>query len=223
MDVVLLEPVAKLGKTGEVVNVKNGYARNFLIPRGVALRANKENIAQFESQKKEIEAKNAAKEKEAKDLAKKLNGEKITIIRQASEDGRLFGSVTVREISEHINDDLKLEVESKSINLLNPIKTVGKNEVAINLYSGVDAKIIVNVARSEAEAESQLVAEMAADEAEKEAQREASVEGAIKAAEAAKLAAEQAEKEAAEAEKAPEAEAEAEVEAVPAEEEKPAE
>ncbi|PIR32208.1 MAG: 50S ribosomal protein L9 [Alphaproteobacteria bacterium CG11_big_fil_rev_8_21_14_0_20_44_7] len=206
MEVVLLEPVAKLGKIGEIVTVKNGYARNYLIPRGAALRANKENIAIFEEKKKEIEAKNDDKKKAAEALAKKLDGVTVTIIRQAAEDGRLYGSVTVREISEHIRGD-GFEVDSKSINLLNPIRSVGAYDVTVSLYAEVDAKIKVNVARSESEAENQLSEELDAEKAEREAQKQASVEGAIRAAEAAKKAAEQAEKEAAEASESEEAEA----------------
>ena len=195
MEVVLLEPVSKLGQTGEIVTVKNGFARNFLIPNGVALRATKENIAVFEDKKKEIEAKNADKKKAAEGTAKKVNGLTVTIIRQAAEDGRLYGSVTVREIAENIKEQ-GFEVESSSIDLLNPIKAVGKTDVRISLYADVAAEIVVNVARSEAEADAQLVAELEEDEAEKEAAKIASIEGAVKAAEAAKLAAEQAEAEA---------------------------
>lgn len=195
MEVVLLEPVSKLGQTGEIVTVKNGYARNFLIPNKVALRATKENIASFEEMKKEIEAKNADKKQAAEELAKKIDGLTATIIRQAAEDGRLYGSVTVREIAENIKEQ-GFDVESSAIDLLNPIKYVGKTEVRISLYADVTIQILVNVARSEAEADAQLVAELEEDQAAKDAAKIASIEGALKAAEAARIAKEQAEAEA---------------------------
>lgn len=197
MEVVLLEPISKLGKTGDIVNVKNGYARNFLIPRGAALRATNENIAIFESQKKDIEAKNADKQKIAEALAKKVNDLNVTIIRQAAEDGRLYGSVTVREIAEHIVEQ-GFAVESKQIDLLNPIKTVGASRVRLTLHAEVTVEITVNVARSEAEAESQLHAELAEDKEAKEAERQAAIDGALAAADAA-LKAQEAREAAAEA------------------------
>lgn len=212
MEVVLLEPIAKLGKTGDIVDVKNGFARNYLIPRGSALRASKENIAVFEEKKKEIEAKNAEKQKEAEALAKKVEGLTVKIIRQAAEDGRLYGSVTVREIAENIAEQ-GFEVESKQIDLLNPIKTVGKYDVAVSLHAEVTSSIIVNVARSESEAEKQLHAELAADAEAKEAERQAAIEGAIAAAEAAKAKQEAREAEAAASEEGEEAKAESTEEA----------
>lgn len=206
MQVVLLEPVKNLGQTGEVVEVKNGFARNYLIPRGVALRASKENLVQFEEQKKEIEKRNGEKSKAAEELAKKLDGLAVTIIRQAAEDGRLYGSVTVREIAQQIAESEKLDVESKAIDLLNPIKTVGKTEVNVSLYAGVEAKITVNVARSESEAEKQLLNELDEEAEAAELEKQKAIEGAIKAAEAAQRAQEQAEAEAANAESSEEAE-----------------
>lgn len=197
MEVVLLEPISKLGKTGDIVNVKNGYARNFLIPRGAALRATNENIAIFESKKKDIEAKNAAQQKEAEALAKKVNNLNVTIIRQAAEDGRLYGSVTVREIAENINEQ-GYKVESKQIDLLNPIKAVGATRVRLSLHADVSVEITVNVARSEAEAENQLHAELAEDKEAKEAARKAAIDGALAAADAA-LKAQEAREAAAEA------------------------
>lgn len=189
MQVVLLEPISKLGKAGDIVDVKNGFARNYLIPRGAALRASKDNIASFEARKKEIEAANEAKKKEAEALAKKVEGTKITIIRQAAADGRLFGSVTVREIADNLKEQ-GFEVESKAINLLNPIKAVGANDVRINLHADVQATIIVNVARSESEAEQQLVRELEEDILAREQARIEAIERTIKAAEEAAARAE---------------------------------
>jgi large subunit ribosomal protein L9 len=189
MQVVLLEPISKLGKAGDIVDVKNGFARNYLIPRGAALRASKDNIASFEERKKDIEAANNAKKNDAEALAKKIEGTKITIIRQAAADGRLFGSVTVREISENLKEQ-GFDIESKAIDLLNPIKAVGANDVRINLHAEVQATIIVNVARSESEAEQQLVRELEEDILAREQARIDSIERTIKAAEEAAARAE---------------------------------
>ena len=158
MEIILLEPVKNLGKSGDKVDVKNGYARNYLIPRGVALRANKENLAVYESRKAEIEKQNAEKQSAAEKLSKKLNGVEITIIRQAAEDGRLFGSVTVREIAEQIQAK-GFDIDSKSVDLLNPIRAVGVYKVRVSLYAEVHVEVSVNVARSETEAETQLEAD----------------------------------------------------------------
>jgi large subunit ribosomal protein L9 len=189
MQVVLLEPISKLGKAGDIVDVKNGFARNYLIPRGAALRASKDNVASFEARKKEIEAANEAKKKDASALAKKVEGTKITIIRQAAADGRLFGSVTVREISENLKE-LGFEVESKAINLLNPIRAVGANDVKVHLHAEVEATIIVNVARSESEAEQQLIKELEEDIIAREQARLDAIERTIKGAEEAAARAE---------------------------------
>ena len=184
MQVVLLEPIQKLGKAGEIVEVKNGFARNYLIPRGAALRASKDNIASFEARKKEIEAANAEKQTAAEALSKKVEGTNITIIRQAAADGRLFGSVTVREISENLKEQ-GFDIESKSIDLLNPIKAVGANDVRLNLHAEVEATIVVNVARSESEAEQQLVKELEEDIEAREQARIEAIERTIRGAEEA--------------------------------------
>lgn len=189
MQVVLLEPISKLGKAGDIVEVKNGFARNYLIPRGAALRASKDNIASFEARKKEIEAANEAKKQEASALAKKVEGTKITIIRQAAADGRLFGSVTVREVSENLKA-LDFAIESKAINLLNPIRAVGAYDVRINLHAEVEATIVVNVARTESEAEQQLIKELEEDIIAREQARIEAIERTIKGAEEAAARAE---------------------------------
>ena len=159
MEIILLEPVKKLGKSGDKVEVKNGFARNYLIPNGIALRASKENLAVYESRRAEIEKQNSEKQKSAGSLAKKLEGLEITIIRQAGEDGRLFGSVTVREIA----DQVKVkghELDSKAIDLLSPIRALGVYRVRVSLHAEVASEIKVNVARSDAEAVNQLSADI---------------------------------------------------------------
>lgn len=173
MEIILLEPIKNLGKTGDKVEVKNGFARNYLIPRGVALRANKANLEVFESRKSEIEKVNGEKKAIAETLAKKLKNLEVTVIRQAAEDGRLYGSVTVREIAEHIQEK-GFEVDSKSVELANIIKAVGIYNANVVLHAEVSVPVKVNVARSESEAESQTktdkaeaaaAAKAAADEA----------------------------------------------------------
>lgn len=168
MEVVLLEPVARLGKTGDKVTVKNGFARNFLIPRGIALRASKENLAYFEEKRAEIEKENASKQKAAEALSKKIEGLTVTIIRQAAEDGRLFGSVTVREVALAVNEKGH-KIESKEVDLLTPIKAVGHYKVRIKLHAEVSVEINVNVARSETEADNQAAAASASPAPEAQA------------------------------------------------------
>lgn len=167
MEVILLEPVKKLGNSGEKVTVKNGFARNYLIPRGVALRASKENLAVYESRKAEIEKANAGKKSAAEASAKKLDGAKITILRQAAEDGRLYGAVSVKEIADGLAAK-GFDVDSKVVELINQIKAVGIYKVRLALYVGVDVEVTVNVARTESEADNQTAAELkAAEEAQK--------------------------------------------------------
>lgn len=167
MEVILLEPIKKLGNTGDKVIVKNGFARNYLIPRGVALRADKENLAVYESRKAEIEKVNAGKKAAAEATAKKLVGAKVTVLRQAAEDGRLYGAVSVKEIADQL-EAKGFEVDSKVIELINPIKAVGIYKVRLSLYADVNADISVNVARTETEADNQTAAELkAAEEAQK--------------------------------------------------------
>ncbi|PVA08041.1 50S ribosomal protein L9 [Thalassorhabdomicrobium marinisediminis] len=167
MDVILLERVAKLGQMGEVVAVKPGYARNFLIPTGKALRANDANMAVFEAQKAQLEARNLETKKEAEDLAAKLDGESFIVIRSASDGGSLYGSVTTRDAAEAANEN-GFSIDRKQVVLLDPIKELGIHEVSIKLHPEVDAKIKLNVARSPEEAELQAagktIAELAAEE-----------------------------------------------------------
>ena len=154
MQVVLLERVAKLGQMGDVVNVKDGYARNFLLPRKKALRATAENLAHFETQKAQLEARNLELKKEAEQVAAKLDGESFVIIRQAGETGQLYGSVASRDIAAAISDG-GVSVERSQITMDKPIKTLGLHDEKVVLHPEVSVNVVVNVARSEEEAERQ--------------------------------------------------------------------
>src|SRR5581483_225799 len=144
--------VAKLGQMGDVVRVKDGFARNFLLPKGKALRATKDNRARFEGMKVELEARNLAAKGEADKVAKKLEGKALTVIRQASETGQLYGSVTSRDIATLLGED-GVAVARAQIALNAPIKTIGKHQVPISLHPEVEVAITVTVARSADEAE----------------------------------------------------------------------
>ncbi len=150
--VILLERVEKLGKIGEIVNVKPGFARNFLLPQKKALRASKANIAYFEAQKKSIEADSSKKQKEAEKLAKKIEGLKAPLIRQASESGQLFGSVNSRDIAAVISEVSKEAIEKNMVRLNDNIKTIGLIPVEITLHPEVKVEVIINIARSVEEA-----------------------------------------------------------------------
>jgi large subunit ribosomal protein L9 len=152
MDVILLERVAKLGQMGEVVRVKDGFARNFLLPRGKALRATKENRARFETMKVELEAKNLAAKGDAEKVAVKLNGQTFNVLRQASEAGQLFGSVSPRDLVGLLAGG-GFSVGRNQIALNTPIKTIGKHTVPIALHPEVDVSVSVIVARNADEAE----------------------------------------------------------------------
>ncbi len=167
MEIILLERVAKLGQMGEVVNVKEGYARNFLLPQGKALRVNASNMARFEAEKAQMEARNLESKKEAESLAEKLDGQKFVIIRSASDAGSLYGSVTTRDAADAATDN-GYSVDKKQIVLTGPIKELGLHDVLINLHPEVEATITLNVARSVEEAELQAsgksIQELAAEE-----------------------------------------------------------
>lgn len=154
MEVVLLERVEKLGQMGDVVNVKDGYARNFLLPQSKALRATKVNLEQFETQRAQLEARNLEMKKEAEAVAEKLDGQQFVIIRQASEAGSLYGSVAARDVSE-IATEGGFTVEKRQIVLEKPVKELGLHDMRVVLHPEVDATITVNVARSKEEAELQ--------------------------------------------------------------------
>jgi large subunit ribosomal protein L9 len=182
MEVILLERVSKLGHMGEVVKVKEGYARNFLLPRGKALRANDANKAKFEAQRTTLEAKNADARKSAETEAKKVDGKSFVIIRQAGESGQLYGSVSPRDIAEAASAATGVAVNRNHVELLSPIKTIGVYTVALALHPEVSVNVQVNVARSEDEAAAQARGEIltgpASDRAEVRAQAEALFEEA---------------------------------------------
>jgi large subunit ribosomal protein L9 len=152
MEVILLERVGKLGQMGDVVRVKDGFARNFLLPRGKALRATAENKSRFESMKIELLARNAELKGQADTVAEKLNGKTIVVIRQASEAGQLFGSVSTRDIAGLLKVD-GAEVNRSLVALYAPIKSIGQYKVPLALHPEVETNITVIVARSEGEAE----------------------------------------------------------------------
>jgi large subunit ribosomal protein L9 len=151
MEVILLERVAKLGQMGEVVRVKDGYARNFLLKRGKALRATADNRAKFDGMKAELEANNIQAKGEASKVAEKIEGREIVIIRQASESGQLFGSVSVRDIVDALATD-GITVSRPQVWLDAPIKTIGQQKVAIAVHPEIEATISVTVARNADEA-----------------------------------------------------------------------
>ena len=152
MEVILLERVAKLGQMGEVVRVKDGFARNFLLKRGKALRATEANRAKYDGMKAELEANNIQAKGEASKVAEKINGREIVIIRQASESGQLFGSVSVRDIADALAAD-GVTVSRAQVWLDSPIKVIGKQKVTIAVHPEVETSISVTVARSADEAE----------------------------------------------------------------------
>jgi large subunit ribosomal protein L9 len=151
MEVILLERVAKLGQMGEVVRVKDGYARNFLLKRGKALRATADNRARYDGMKAELEANNVQAKGEASKIAEKIEGHDVVIIRQASESGQLFGSVSVRDIVIALAAD-GITVSRPQVWLDAPIKTIGQQKVAIAVHPEIEATISVTVARNADEA-----------------------------------------------------------------------
>lgn len=153
MEVILLEHISKLGGIGDVVAVKGGFGRNFLIPQGKALRATAANKEVFEARRAEIEAKNNELRGEALELAKKIDNAFVTFTIQAGEDGRLFGSVNGKNIASAINEQYDTEVLNRHMNITSPIKYLGIFPINLSLHADVEIKILVNVARSKAEAE----------------------------------------------------------------------
>jgi large subunit ribosomal protein L9 len=147
MQVILLERIERLGSLGDVVNVKPGFARNFLLPKKKALRANKDNMAYFESKRSELEALNANRREEAQGMAGKLDGFKLVIVRQAGEGGQLYGSVSARDIADALNEN-KFKVERTQVALANPIKTLGVTKIPVRLHADVKVVVEVTVARS---------------------------------------------------------------------------
>lgn len=154
MDIILLERVEKLGAIGDVVSVKDGYARNYLLPNKKALRANERNKKVFEANRAKIEAENAEKRSDAEKHSANVEGKQVVLIRASSNSGQLYGSVSVRDIVEALNEQ-GAEVAKQMIVLERPIKTLGVFDVRVNLHPEVSVNVQVNVARSPDEAELQ--------------------------------------------------------------------
>jgi large subunit ribosomal protein L9 len=152
MEVILLERIGRLGQMGDVVKVKDGYARNFLLPRGKALRATSDNKSKFEGMKVDLQAKSNEAKGVAAQLATKVDGKTYIVIRQASETGQLFGSVSPRDIATLVSAE-GAEVSRSHVVLNAPIKSIGQYKVPLELHPDVEVSVTVIVARSEAEAE----------------------------------------------------------------------
>ena len=154
MEVILLERIAKLGQMGEVVRVKDGFARNFLLPQGKALRATKDNRGKYEGMKAQLEARNLELKKDAEGVAGKLNGKSFVVLRQASDIGQLYGSVSARDIAVILTDG-GFTSSRNQIALHNPIKTIGIHTVPVALHPEVEVTVTINVARNADEADRQ--------------------------------------------------------------------
>ena len=158
MEVILLERISRLGQMGETVKVKDGFARNFLLPQGKALRANEANKQKFEGQRAQLEARNLERKEEASKVAETLDGKSFVAVRSAGETGQLYGSVSTRDIAELITAE-GFSVNRNQILLNHPIKTVGLTNVAIALHPEVEVTVTLNVARTADEAERQAKGE----------------------------------------------------------------
>ena len=167
MQVVLLERIAKLGQMGDIVTVKDGYARNFLLPQGKALRANKQNMEHFENERAQLEADNLKLKTEAEAVKSKMDGESVIIIRQSSETGQLYGSVNTRDIATSYTE-AGFSLNKSQIILDAPIKELGIYDISVSLHPEVEANVKINVARTKEEAELQARGESVTIEAEEE-------------------------------------------------------
>jgi len=188
MQVILLERIEKLGQMGDVVTVKNGFGRNYLVPQGKALRATKANRAEFERRRVQLETANLKRKDEATTAASRVEGRSVVILRQAGEGAQLYGSVNARDIAAAFTES-GVSVERQQVRLASPIKELGIHEVRIALHPEVSVAVTVNVARTAEEAEIQANPELAAAAAEAEAAERAEEEA--ERAEAAAAAAEQ--------------------------------
>ncbi|WP_436641330.1 50S ribosomal protein L9 [Microbaculum sp. FT89] len=175
MEVILLERIAKLGQMGDIVRVRDGFARNFLLPQKKALRATETNRQLFDQQRAQLEARNLELKSEAESVASKMNGFAVVLIRQASERGQLYGSVSSRDIADALTE-AGFSVTRGQVVLNAPIKTLGLTEVPVRLHPEVDATVVVNAARSGEEAERQARGEDVTIEAEEEEELEAEAE-----------------------------------------------
>jgi large subunit ribosomal protein L9 len=204
MDIILLERIEKLGQMGDVVKVKAGFARNFLLPQRKALRATKENLAYFETQRQQLEAENLKHRDEAQQVADKLNGLKVVVIRSAGDTGQLYGSVNARDIAAAVTE-AGFTIQRSQVVMERPVKALGLFDLRVRLHPEVSATITVNVARSEDEAAEQerlghaiLSAEAGTEETDEErARAEAEAMFEPEAIERVRAEAEEAETEAA--------------------------
>jgi len=158
MEVILLERIGRLGQMGDVVKVKDGYARNFLLPQKKALRATKENRSRFETERAQLEANNLELKKEAEAVGEKLDGQIFLAIRSAGDTGQLYGSVSTRDIAEFVTDG-GFTIERRQVILERPIKTLGLHAISLALHPEVVIKVALNIARSEDEAQRQAAGE----------------------------------------------------------------
>ncbi len=166
MKVILLERIEKLGNLGDVVTVKDGFARNYLLPQGKALRATEANMERFEREREEIERRNAEARAVAEKQAEKIRGAMLVIIRAAGETGHLYGSVTTRDIAQALKEEFGVEVPRSAVQLEKPIKIIGLHDVKVRLHGEVVETVTLNVARNEEEAELQAKGEIIIGEAE---------------------------------------------------------
>jgi large subunit ribosomal protein L9 len=172
MQVILLERVGRLGQMGDVVTVKDGFARNYLLPQGKALRATEANRKRFERERAQLEARNLELKSEAQAVSDKLNGQNFIVIRQAGETGQLYGSVSTRDIAAAITEG-GFSIERRQVMLDRPIKTLGLHQIRVSLHAEVEPHVVVNVARSADEATRQARGEdvtRAVTEAEEDAE-----------------------------------------------------
>ncbi len=178
VEVILLERIERLGQMGDVVRVRPGFARNFLLPKKKALRATKANMAFFETQRAQLEAANLARKSDAEKVAGKIDGMSVVVVRQAGESGQLYGSVSSRDIADSLGAG-KVTVERNQIVLDRPIKTVGLHKVRVRLHPEVSVTVTVNVARSPEEAETQSKTGQAVTLESQRAAEEAAIQAAL--------------------------------------------
>ena len=178
MEVILLERIEKLGQMGDVVKVKPGYARNYLLPQRKALRATKGNLAVFETQRAQLEAQNLERKQEAESVAGKLEGLQVVIIRQSGETGQLYGSVTARDLTDAVTE-AGFTVERRQVVMDKSIKMLGLHPIKIRLHPEVAVEVVANVARSEVEAERQAEAGRVVTVEEQQAAEEAALEATL--------------------------------------------
>jgi large subunit ribosomal protein L9 len=172
MQVILLERIGRLGQMGDVVTVKDGFARNYLLPQGKALRATEANRKRFERERAQLEARNLELKSEAQAVSGKLNGQRFIVIRQAGESGQLYGSVSTRDIADAVTEG-GFSIERRQVMLDRPIKTLGLHDIRVSLHAEVEPHIVINVARSADEAARQSRGEdvsRATTEAEEDAE-----------------------------------------------------